>query len=438
MKRRAFLHTVGGLAGGFAAGHGIAASGRSRAAAPVWPAGQADQTDPRFWHVLRRQFQLPADVAYLNTAGLGASPLAVTGTLTAWTDREETNPAPGHSEDDWSRIRARCATLLGPSCSADEIALVSTATEGINAILNTIPLARGDEIITSTHEHASLVIPLLHKIQTHGIEVRTFEPDRVRAQGNVDRIATLVSARTRLVFVSHVTCTTGQVMPVTDIGRLAAARGIAFALDGAQSLAHVPFDIASTGAQYYAASCHKWLLGPKRTGILYVRRDRLSSAVPTTVGAYSDAASSMQDRRLVLRPGAQRFEYGTQNDALIYGVESAVDFVSSIGLPAIWARNRALAEQCVAGLGRIPGVELLSPSAAQDRSAIVTFTLAGRDNREVASDLVRRKLRVRSVTEGGLDAVRASFHVYNDEAEVERLLLALREVAAAGASKGQP
>jgi selenocysteine lyase/cysteine desulfurase len=438
MKRRAFLHTVGGLAGGLAAGRGIAASGRSGPAAPVWSAAPAGPDDPRFWQVLRRQFQLAPDFAYLNTAGLGASPLAVTQTLTAWTDREEANPAPGHSEDDWSRIRARCATLLGPSCSADEVALVSTATEGINAILNTIPLTRGDEIITSTHEHASLVIPLLHKIQTHGIEVRTFEPDLVRAAGNVDRIAALAGARTRLIFISHVTCTTGQLMPVADIGRLAAARGIAFALDGAQSLAHVPFDIAATGAHYYAASCHKWLLGPKRTGMLFVRRDRFSTAVPTTVGAYSDAASSMQDRRLVLRPGAQRFEYGTQNDALIYGIESAVDFVSSIGVPIIWARNRALGEQCVAGLAGIPGIELLSPSAPQDRSAIVTFKAAGRDNRQVASELVRRKLRVRSVTEGGLDAVRASFHVYNDEAEVDRLLLALREVVAAGAPKGQP
>jgi selenocysteine lyase/cysteine desulfurase len=438
MKRRAFLHTVGGLAGGLGAVGRIAASGHSAPPTPAWPAGQAGQNDPGLWLRLRRQFQLPADFAYLNTAGLGASPLAVTGTLSAWTDREEANPAPGHSEDDWSRIRARCATLLGPSCSADEIALVSTATEGINAILNTMPFGRGDEVITSTHEHAGLVIPLLHKIQTHGIVVRTFEPDPVRAAGNVDRIAALAGARTRLIIISHVTCTTGQVMPVADIGRLAAVRGIPFALDGAQSLAHLPFDIAATGAHYYAASCHKWLMGPKRTGILFVRRDRLSSAVPAIVGAYSDAESSMEDRRLVLRPGAQRFEYGTQNDALIYGIESAVEFVTSIGLPAIWARNRALGEQCVAGLARIAGVELLSPSDARDRSAIVTFKVAGRDNREVASGLVRRKLRVRSVTEGGLDAVRASFHVYNDETEVERLLLALRDIAAAGAPKGHP
>jgi len=438
MKRRAFLHTVGGLAGGLAAGRAVAASGRPGPAVPAWPFSQARPDDAGFWQALRRQFQLPPDFAYLNTAGLGASPLAVTQTLTAWTNREEANPAPGHSEDDWSRIRARCATLLGPSCGADEIALVSTATEGINAILNTIPLTRGDEVITSTHEHASLVIPLLHKIQTHGIAVRTFEPDLVRAAGNVDRIAALAGPRTRLIFISHVTCTMGQAMPVADIGRFAAVRGLAFALDGAQSLAHLPFDIAATGAHYYAASCHKWLLGPKRTGILFVRRDRLPTAVPTIVGAYSDAASSMQDRHLVLRPGAQRFEYGTQNDALIYAIESAVDFVDSIGVPLLWARNRALAEQCVAGLARISGIELLSPSDPQDRSAIVTFKAPGRDNRQVAAELVRRKLRVRSVTEGNLDAVRASFHVYNDSTEVDRLLLALREIVAAGAPKGQP
>jgi selenocysteine lyase/cysteine desulfurase len=221
-------------------------------------------------------------------------------------------------------------------------------------------------------------------------------------------------------------------MPVTRIGQLAAAHGIDFALDGAQSWAHLAFDLGATGAHYYAASGHKWLLGPKRTGVLWVRNDRIVSSTPTIVGAYSEHSSSLPDRTITLRSTAQRFEYGTQNDALIYGVEAAADFVTALGLPAIWAHNHALAEQCVAEVRRIPGVRLLSPTEAADRSAIVTFAVTGRDNRQVASALVRQRLRVRSVTEAGLDAIRASFHVCNDSSEVARLLDTLRAIVKSG------
>jgi selenocysteine lyase/cysteine desulfurase len=321
--------------------------------------------------------------------------------------------------------------MLGPSCQAPDVAFVSTATEGINAILNTLPLGRGDEIVTSTHEHAGLVIPLLHKTQTTGCVVRTFEPDLASARGNLERIIAATSSRTRLIFVSHVTCTTGQLMPVADIGRLARERGITFALDGAQSLGHVPLDIRDTGAHFYAASCHKWLLGPKRTGLLYVAPERQQAAVPTVVGAYSDEASDLAARTLRLRPNAQRFEYGTQNNALVYGLEAAADFISGLGLPALWKRHTGLAERCRAGLAAIADIQVLSPADVASRTAILTFRLAGRDNRAVASALVGRRLRVRVVTEAGLDAVRASFHVYNDDAQVDRLVAAVAELAQA-------
>ena len=206
MKRRDFLTTVSGAAAG------VALAKRARA-------GVA-RADP--WHDLRAQFQLPTDYAYLNTAGLGASPRVVTDAVKAAMDRVEQAPAPGHSEADWMRIRSKCAALLGPSCSAEEIALVSTATEGINVILNGLPLSRGDEVITSTHEHVALAVPVLHKLRSAGIAIRTFEPDLRSPAGTVDRLRALLSPRTRLIFVSHVTCTTGQVLPVVEIGKLAA------------------------------------------------------------------------------------------------------------------------------------------------------------------------------------------------------------------------
>jgi len=412
MNRRSVLGVLGAAAG--------SALFRSESA----EAGTLADTTPG-------QFRLPRDFAYFNTAGLGASPAVVTDTVKARMDREEENPAPGHNEDDFRKIRGKCAALLGPACRAQDVAFMSTATEGLNAILNTIPLGRGDEIITSTHEHAGLVIPLLHKMQTTGCVVKTFEPDLVRAQGNADRIAAITNARTRLIIISHVTCTTGQLMPVADIGRFANDRHISFALDGAQSLGHVPFDIRGTGADYYAASCHKWLMGPKRTGLLYVHPDRQAAAVPTVVGAYSDQASNLLARTLTLRENAERFEYGTQNNAMIYGLEAAVDYVSGLGLETLWRRNMALAERFRAGLQPVKRIDILSPADTASRTAIVTFRIGGRDNRTVASALVARRLRVRSVTEGGLDAVRASFHVCNDEAQVDRLIAVTAELAQA-------
>jgi selenocysteine lyase/cysteine desulfurase len=377
---------------------------------------------------LRAQFHLPADSAYFNTAGLGASPRAVTDAVKSAMDRVEASPAPGHSEADWTRIRSKAATLLGPSCRPEEIALVSTATEGINMVLNGLPLRQGDEVITSTHEHVALAVPLLHKIRTAGIVVRTFEPDLDSADRTVERVRALVSARTRLIVISHVTCTTGQVLPVAAIGQVASTYGLWYALDGAQSLAHVPFDIATTGAQFYTASGHKWLLGPKRTGLLFVRRDQIETLVPTVVGAYSDEANSLVDRTLTLRASAQRFEYGTQNAALVYGLEAAIDLLSSLGLQTTWARNRRLADAFRDRLQRLKGVELLSAADPSGRSAIVTFRLDGRDNREVANRLTAQKLRVRSVTEASLDAVRASFHLCNDETDVARLADAIRRI----------
>ena len=414
MNRRDFL-------GSLAAGAGLGLAGG--------PAAAQELGTPGAWRDLRGQFQLPPNLFYFNTAGLGASPRAVTDRVKAMMDREEEAPAPGHNEEDWLRVRGKCAALLGPSCRASEIALVGCATEGVNTILNGLPLGRGDEVLVSTHEHPALVIPLLHKMKTAGIVVRTFEPDLKSPSGTMARLEAELTARTRLIFVSHVTCTTGQVLPVPAIGRLAAQRRLWFALDGAQSLAQFPIDIAATGAHFYTASAHKFLMAPKRTGILYVRQDHLETLVPTVVGAYSDQKTSLADRLLTLQPTAQRYEYGTQNDALVYGIEAAADFVAALGLANVWEHNRSLTEICLEGLRRIPGVEVLAPPDTASRSAMVTFRLVGRDNREVANMITRRRHRVRSVTEAGLDAVRASFHVCNTEEQVRELVHAVEDIA---------
>ncbi len=390
---------------------------------------QIDPGDERYWRLIREQFLLPDDYTYLNTGGLGASPLSVIRTVKEKSDAEDTRPAAGHSLDDWWAMKQAAAPLFGPGIDKEELAFVSTATEGINIVLNGLPLAAGDEIITSTHEHPALNIPLLNLMQERGIRVRFFEPDRENSQGNLERIEALITRRTRLIFISHITCTTGQIFPVAEIGRLARDRGILYALDGAQAIGSHPFDIAGMNVDAYAVSAHKWLLGPRRTGILWVRRGMWETIRPTVVGAYSDRLTDLDNKRLELQDSAQRYEFGTQNDALYYGLGEAVEFIRAIGLQEIERHDTALAEAFVRGLEEIPGIELLSPDRAADRSAMITFRPTGRDYREFTTALGRQKIRVRPVGEAHLDAIRISFHVYNSAADVERLLDALAGIA---------
>lgn len=416
---------------------GAAAAGAlSTRALHAWPRLEdilrADGVRPdsaHFWRLVRGQFLLDRDVAYLNTGGLGASPLPAIRKLKEMIDAEECHPSAGHDKADWWRFKEKFAPWLGPEVSPRELALTGTATEGINIVLNGLPWAAGDEVITSTHEHPAVNVPLLLKRQRQRIVIRTFEPDVERGSGNTERIAALITPRTRLIIISHVTCTLGQQFPIAEIGDLARSRDILFALDGVQAIGQVPLDLKKAGVDFYAVSGHKWMHGTKRTGILYVREDRFDHLQPTVVGAHSSAQCDMAAGTLTLHPTAQRYEFATQNEALFYGLAAAVDFIDTIGRDVINAHNRRLSEAFYEALGSIDGVEILSPRESEWRTHMITFRLGGRDNEPVYDELRQRKLRVRKVNEHALDAIRVSFALYNHEVELDRLLTEIHDLA---------
>lgn len=416
MKRRHFFKYISGLSGGLY----LASSFRDACAAVP--------RDEKFWALLRRQFLLPSDYHYLNTGGLGSSPLMVIDTVKKMMDREDMFPVAGHDDRHFWEIKEKCAALLGPGIKKEELAFISTATEGINIIINGLPLKPGDEIITSTHEHVALNVPLLHKMKTRGIVIKLFEPDIENGMGNVNRIEKLMTRRTRLIFTSHITCTTGQILPVKEIGELAKSRGVWYALDGVQALGNMPLNLEDTHVDFYAVSGHKWLLGPRRTGVLYVRESLLDTLTPSIVGAYSNKLNDIKRGLFELQPSAQRYEYGTQNDALFFGLESALEFNALIGSRTIWRHNKELSEMFYHGLEKIPEVEILSPLEEKYRSSIITFRIKGRVNRKFSVYLERKKFRVRNVPEAELDGIRVSFHIYNNREEVVRLLEEIKKL----------
>jgi len=172
------------------------------------------------------------------------------------------------------------------------------------------------------------------------------------------------------------------------------------------------------------------MMGPKRTGFIYVRRGMLDVLRPQTMGSGSSERYDARKGELVLPPTAQRYESGTQNDALFYALGAALDLVETIGADRIWRHNRPLAERFYHGLGEIPGVERVSPEEEAYRTAMIGFRMKTRTHTEINSHLAKDKIRARPVSEGGLNSIRVSFHVNNHDGEVTAILDSLKRLAA--------
>lgn len=455
MNRKEFLKMTAGLAGGVAGlplmrklanaataepglpgavGAGEASAAASRAGSAPFESllaqASAAGDEEYFWKLIRGQFLLDPGWIYLNFGGLGACPLPVLNSLVEWNQAEERAPSAGYDDKRWWEVKEKLARALGKTCRKEDIGLIGGATEGVNVIVNGLPLKKGDEVITTTHEHVAVHSALLNRMQRDGIAIRLFEPDIARGLGNVDRIARLITPRTRLIFISHVTCTTGQRFPAAEIAALARSRNIWFALDGAQAPVCVPFDIVETGADFYTCSTHKWMMGPKRTGFIYVRQGMLDTLRPQTVGGGSSERYNAAKGEFVLQPTAKRYESGTQNEALFYALGAACDFVETIGVDRISRHNRPLAERFYQGLGEIPGVERLSPEEEAYRTPMIGFRMKAHTYTEINEHLAKDKIRVRPVAEGGLNSIRVSFYINNHDGDVTAILDSLKKLAA--------
>jgi selenocysteine lyase/cysteine desulfurase len=373
------------------------------------------------WDEVRKQFPLDPVLIYMNNGGLGPSPHAVIETITREMMALERISETGHAKVEAVREKA-CRFF---NCSEEELAFTRSTTEGMNIIARGLPLEKGDEVMLSTHEHPGGSMCWLALMKDKGINVKLFEPD-----DPIGRIAAGMTPRTRVVSISHVTCTTGLKVPAREIASLCREKGVFSVFDGAQSAGMFPIDLHDMGCDFYATSGHKWLLGPKGTGILYINKRNLDTWKPTYVGAYSDKAFDLDGLALELLKQAPATEYGTRNTPLILGLGAAFDYLTSLGMERVAARGRELAARLKKGLARNPSIETLTPMTEQ--GSMVTFRPKGKkaDPWQWVNRLKKEhRIRVRPVGEHGLNAIRVSTHIYNTKDEVDRLLAALDGMA---------
>lgn len=427
LNRRSFLRSVGVGTLGALAAPSLLAAGRRPVVPPApvkLPAYEA-KTETAYWRAIRDLYPLLDTPAYLNTGGLGPASQPVLDTVFSTMTELQKHSETGH--DLFEPARETVARFLGAMPS--EIGFTRNATEATSIIAAGLALREGDEVIFESHAHPGGSFPWFNQEKNRGIKVRLFESDPASPEANLAHIRALITPRTRVIQVSHITCTTGLVFDVRAIAELAHAHGTWFHIDGAQSAGMIPVDVHAIGCDSYAVSGHKWIGGPHESGALYIRRDRVGEVAVTLVGAHSGALDHLPGA-IQFDAGTVRHEYGTRNAGLVCGLAAAVRLQEQIGRDRIAAYGHGLASFLHRELSKIDGITVLTPARDDMRGSMATVTHARADAAKLFEFLVKQhRLRCRPVTEQGLQAVRISTHVFNSPAECERVVAGARDAA---------
>jgi selenocysteine lyase/cysteine desulfurase len=358
---------------------------------------------------------LPPDLVHLQTGGVGAMPRPVFDATVAAMDAVEKDPAgetygPGIGRLD--KVRGKAGRLLG--CELDDIILTGSATAGMFLIAQGLKFEPGDRVVTTDHEHPAGRLGWDWIARRYGVEVDTLAiaPDEDDPESIVRQFESAIRPETRVMSFSQILFTTGVHLPATKLCALARKRGCLAIVDGAQSVGAMPVDVRAMGCHAYAASGHKWLMGPKGTGLLYLDpdMDELLDALPLRAGRRANSDST-----------------GIGNISGMHGLGAAIEYVQSIGPSLIEKHNMELRQELYDELSELPGVIVPAPREGPTTSANLSFTLPeGVDHYAIRRNLLmRHKVYVRVVDLAGFIGLRASLHCYNRSEDIHRLVAAL-------------
>jgi L-cysteine/cystine lyase len=360
------------------------------------------------------------DYVYLNSGGSGPPPYTVIEAMRA---ADDLCSGPAYLEGVGfyarqaalaARAREAAARLIG--AAPEDVALTQNTTHGMNLGIASIDWREGDEVVSTTTEHPGCLVPLHCLAKRYGVKVNLIPPPITP-----EKVEAAMSPRTRLVALSHVDWTSGEMLPLKEICAIAREHGVLTLIDGAQSVGDIPVDVPSSGADMYAFTGHKWVLGPEGMGSFYIRP---GCDVPgTNVGFVSlpDPSAFDVSGDYELRTDARRFEASTMSPALCAGFAAATEAVHERG-EAGFEGIRRRADLLAGLLSQMPRVNLRSPLPAQ--SGLVSFEVEGVAAKEVAERLLEERFILRYIPEPR-SYIRASTHLFNTGEEIEALAKAV-------------
>jgi cysteine desulfurase/selenocysteine lyase len=379
-------------------------------------------------------------LTYLDSAATTLRPQSVIDALVQYYSLDNANPSRVHTlasraADHLAAARETVARFIN-AADPSEIVFVRGTTEGVNLVASAwgpTNLKAGDEIVLSIAEHASNLMPWTRLARERGAKVRVVD---VTDEGRLEpeAVKKTLSARTRIVALTHVSNVLGAVNPIKEISALAHTAGATVVVDGAQGVPHLNVDVRDLGCDFYIFSGHK-MLGPMATGVLWGRRELLDAMPPYHVG--SNMAHAVGFDAAEFEHGAQKFQAGTPDVAGPVGLAAAIRFFEGAGADA-WARHdQSLVNHGLERLARLPGVRLVGPRSVDDRVPVFTFVFEGRSPLDVARALDKQGIAVRAGDMaampllkrfGASEAIRASAYVYSTVRDIDRLADALHRL----------
>lgn len=332
-------------------------------------------------------------------------------------------------------VRAKVQQFLNTP-SVNEVIFTSGTTDAVNLVASSFALDRvgeGDEIVISAMEHHANLIPWQQVCLKKGGKLVVVPFDTEGALSLLD-FEKAITAKTKLIAVTHISNTLGTVNPIADIIGIAHKRGVPVFVDAAQSAASEVLDVQKLDVDFLAFSGHK-LFGPTGVGVLYGKKKYLDAMLPYRFGG--EMIRDVSFERTIFAPIPQKFEAGTPNIAGVVGLGAAIDFVENIGRNEIKNHIKNLLVYATTELQKIDGLEIIGQAA--EKSAIVSFVLRGAHPHDVATILGQNNVCIRAghhCTQPIMDfyeiagTVRASFSIYNDLEDVDKLIDGLAHVRA--------
>jgi SufS family cysteine desulfurase len=329
--------------------------------------------------------------------------------------------------------REKVRKFLG-AADAKEIVFVRGTTEGINLVAQSYGrrnIGAGDEIIVSQLEHHANIVPWQLLAEQTGATVRVI-PINDRGELILEEYVKLLGPKTKIVSVAHVSNSLGTIVPVEQIIALAHARGVPVLVDGAQSTPHLPVNVTALDADFYVFSGHK-IFAPTGIGALYGKAPLLEAMPPWQGGGHM--IKDVRFDKTVYQHAPEKFEAGTPDIAGVVGLGAAIDYLFTVGIPAIAAYEHALLEYGTQALASVPGLRFIGTAA--NKASILAFVIPGVPNESIARHLDKQGIAVRAghhcampaIRHFGLESsVRPSLAFYNTREEIDLLVGALRSL----------
>lgn len=388
---------------------------------------------------LREQIPFLADVAYLDNASVVPAPKCVLDAMSRYAAECPLNygvgefPAARRAAALVDEARAKMASFVNAE-APEEVIFTKNTTEAINTVASSGLWREGDEIIITSLEHQSNMMPWIRLADENGVKLRVAqaEPD---GMVKPESVKALVTPRTRLINVTYVSNIYGTITPVDEIGEIAREAGVLYMIDAAQAGGRLVMDVRKSGCDFMAICGRKSMMGPQGTGALYAKKELLEQMRPLTIG--SRAGHVLDENTITLNKAPYKFEAGVLNTAGVIGLGVAAEMLAGIGLDKIFARNAETTQYMIDGLLSIPQAELYGGRDASKLAGVISWNVRGMDCAAVASKLGERGVAVASGAQGALLAirplgikgvVRSSVHYFTEKRDVDALIDGLRDI----------